>query len=199
MKRFFSFISITFILFIFWNSALLASEPVDIETAKRTAEYHGEMIFKRNLKLCDHELMYWPWGEPAVYVFTLISEGDFYPHDIFVDNTILQGAYLVSIGKKVEGYTIMSQADHYLTVIVGATTDMPPFVKAHTGLPEHILSLAVMDNPPLDPYWIFGGLFHTFVCSKAGKDLGKNIATEIHLEQTVALKDLGLKKSWHHP
>jgi len=194
MKRPLCFLTLAFILFFFWNSTVLASEPVDTEAAKRAAEYHGEMIFKKELKVCDHELMYWPWGEPAVYVFTLIRELDFYPQDILAGKTFLQGAYLVSIDKEIEGYTRMAQADRYLTVIVGATTDMPSFIKAHAGLPEHVLSLAVMGNPPLESHWIYGGLFHTFLGSRAERDLGESKVTEIHLGKKVALKDLGFEK-----
>lgn len=194
MKHLTSFISILFILLFFCSSAVLASELVDLDSAKRAAEYHGELIFEKDLKICDQELMYWPWGEPAAYVFTLMGEGSFYPQNITLDNTLLQGAYLVSTGEEVEGYTMMAQADRYMTVIVGATSDMPSFMKAHAGLPEHILSLAVMENPPLEPYWIYGGLFHTYVSSEADKGLEESYATEIHLEQEVMIKDLGFEK-----
>lgn len=193
MKRLTSFIKILFMLFFFWGSTL-ASELVDLDSAKRAAEYHGELIFEKDLKVYDQELMYWPWGEPAVYVFTLMGEGGFYPQNITLDNTLLQGAYMVSTGEEVQGYTMMAQAHHYMTVIVGATSDMPSFIKAHAGLPEHILSLAVMESPPLKPYWIYGGLFHTYVSSEVDKSLKESYATEIHLEQDVMVKDLGFEK-----
>jgi len=167
---------------------------VKIEEAKRAAKHYGELTFKKDLRVSDHELMYWPWGEPAVYVFTLTNEGGFYPQNISLDNTFLLGSYLVSDGKEFEGYTVMAQANRYMTVVVGATTDMPPFIKAHAGLPEHVLALGVMDNPPLEPYWIYRGLFHTFVGSKMEMNQGESRATEIHLGQTVALKELGMEK-----
>ena len=77
MKRLIFLILLLFVFSFFWNSSLLASEIVDMDAAKRAAEYHGEMIFEKDLKVCAQELMYWSWGEPAVYVFTLMSERDF--------------------------------------------------------------------------------------------------------------------------
>jgi hypothetical protein len=139
--------------------------------------------------------MYWPWGEPAVYVFTLMSKQDFYPPNVLLDTTLCQGAYLVSTGKEIEGYTLMAQADRYMTVIVGASTDMPSFIKAHAGLPEHVLSLALMLHPPAQPYWIYGGLFYTFMLEKRPAELGEAEAVEIHLNKTVALRNLENKKS----
>ena len=196
MKRFYLLISLVLILFLLLSSAGFSSEQVDIKTAKKSAEYHGELIFEKDLKICDWELMYWPSGEPAVYVFTLIkAEGDFYPENVMMDNTLLLGAYLVSTGEELEGYTLMAQAERYMTVYVGATTDMSPFIKAHAGLPEHILISATMENLPSEPHWIYGGLFHTLVCSKAEKDWGESMATEIHLRESVALKDLGIEKT----
>lgn len=172
----------------------MASQPVNIEAAKRAAEYHGEAVFEKDLKVCEYELLHWPWGEPAVYVFTLMREGDSYPPNILLDNTLLQGAYLVSIGKEEEGYTRMAQTDRYMTVYIGATTDMPSFIKAHAGLPEHIVAQALMGNPPLDPYWIYGDLFHILVTSKSRAGAGDTKATEIHLKEIVDLKDMGSKK-----
>jgi len=194
MKRFYLFISMVLILSFSLPSTLLASEPVDIEVAKRAAEYHGELIFETNLQVCDHQLMYWPSGEPAVYVFTLMAEKDFYPQDILVDQALFQGAYLVSVGKEIEGYTMMSQADRYMTVYVGATTDMPSCIKAHKGLPEHILALAEMNNPPQDPYWIYGGLYHIFLGSKMDMNSGESKVTEIHLGETVSVKEFAHEK-----
>ncbi len=88
----------------------------------------------------------------------------------------------------------MAQTDRYMTVYVGATTDMPSFIKAHAGLPEHIVAQALMGNPPLDPYWIYGDLFHILVTSKSRAGAGDTKATEIHLKKIVDLKDLGSKK-----
>jgi len=182
------------LLLLFFNLSGLAYEPVDVEVAKKAAEYHGEMIYEKDLKVCDHELLYWPSGEQAVYVFVLMAEGDFYPQDIKLDNTILKGAYLVSIGKEEEGYNLMAQSDRYMTVVVGATTDMPSFIRAQAGLPEHLLHLKIMENPPLDPYWIYADLFHTLIGSRVDMGLTESRAIEIHLEQTIALKDLGIEK-----
>ncbi len=103
MRRYFSIISLIFVLFIFSVSLVIASQPVNIEVAKRAAKYHGESVFEKDLKVCEVELLHWPWGEPAVYVITLMREGDFYPPNILLDNTLLQGAYLVSIGKEEKG------------------------------------------------------------------------------------------------
>ena len=194
MKKQIPLIFGTFFLFLFWNFHILASEPVDLEAAKRAAGYHGESIFEEDLKVCAHELMYWPWGEQAVYVFTLMKEDDFYPSDIQSEIEFCQGAYLVSQGKRVEGFTMMAQAERYMTVVVGATKDMSPFIKAHRGLPEHVLVLATMENPPNDPHWVYAGLFHTFIGSEAQIRMGERKATEIHLKETVDLEELGREK-----
>lgn len=195
MKRYLKYFSFLIFVFSLCVSFLLSSEPVDLKTAEKAAEYHGEYIFENNLKICDHELIYWPWGEPAVYVFTLVEENDYPSPSILLDNTLLQGKYLVHAGKEEEGLKIMAQAEKYMTVFIGATTDMPSFIKAYAGLPEHIIELALMEAPPSDPYWIYGGVFHIFISSKSDMVMGDNFATEIHLHETVALKDLGLKKA----
>ena len=186
-------LSVLVLIFLFGSFKAIA-EVVDLKTAERAAEYHGEFIFEKDLKICDHELMYWPWGEPAVYVFTLIKESDYYPHDILLDNTLLLGEYLVSSGKEDEGLKIMSQADRYMTVFVGATTEMPSFIKAYAGLPEHIMELALMDTPPFEPYWIYGGPFHLFISSKSDRNMGSGTATEIHLNHTVIIEELEFEK-----
>lgn len=194
MKRLIKYFTLALVIFSLCAAFIISSEKLDLETAKKAAEYHGEFVFEKNLKICDHELMYWPWGEPAVYVFTLVKENDYYPPDILMDNTILQGIYLVESGKELEGLEIMAQADKYITVYVGATTDMPSFIKAYAGLPEHIIEFTLMENKPFDPYWIYGGLFHLFISSKTDKATGDSTVTEIHLNQTVSLKELGSEK-----
>ncbi len=195
MRRYFSIISLIIVLFIFSVSLAIASQPVNIEAAKRAAEYHGELLFEKDLKVCDYEVLHWAWGEPAVYVFTLIGEGDFYPSNILLDNTLLQGAYLVSTGQEEAGYLMMAQADRYMTVYVGATTDMPSFIKAHAGLPEHIVIQPLMRDLPGDPYWIYGDLFHILLTSKSRFGTGDTKATEIHLKEIVDLKELGTEKA----
>lgn len=194
MKRRFPAVFLVLVLSFFSVSLVMASQPVPLEAAKKAAEYHGESIFKKDLKVCAHELLHWAWGEPAVYVFTLMREGDSYPPNILLDNTLLQGAYLVSRGKELEGYTRMAQADRYMTVYVGATTDMPSFVKAHAGLPEHVVARALMGDAPADPYWIYGDLFHILLTSKSRVDSGDTKAAEIHLNELVDLKELGSEK-----
>ena len=187
-------ISFIFVIFLISIPSFLSGETVDLEVAKRSAEYHGEQVFDKNLEVCDHELLYWPWGEPAVYVFTLMEEGDYYPEPILLDSNLIAGAYLVSEGKRVEGFRLMVQADRYMTIVVGATTDMPSYLKAHAGLPEHILSLAVMENPPQEPYWIYGGLFHILIGSRTDMGRPNSRVKEIHLGETVAVKELGQEK-----
>lgn len=189
MKRILSFLFAVLLLFLSINFAAQYCDPVDIETAKRAAEYYGEMIFEKDLKICDYELMLWPWGEPAVYAFTLMKEGDIYPQNIHLDYALKQGAYLVSIGKELEGYTMMAQQDHYMTVYTGATTDMPSFIKGHIGLPEHVLALAEMDNPPLQPLWIYGGLFDIYLISKIDFDRGVKKVQDIHFWKSVDLSE----------
>ncbi len=194
MRRNFSLISLFLVLFVLSASLVIAGQLVNLEVAKRAAEYHGELLFEKDLKVCDYEVLHWAWGEPAVYVFTLMREGDVYPSNILQDSTLLKGAYLVSSGKKEAGYEKMAQADRYWTVYVGATTDMPSFLKAHAGLPEHVLTQPLMNNLPRDPYWIYGDLFHILVTSRSQMGGSDTKATEIHLYEALALKELGHKK-----
>lgn len=180
--------------FIFSASFIGAAERVSTGAAQRAAEYHGESIFEQDLKVCDHELLYWAWGEPAVYVFTLMREGDVYPSDILRSPSLLHGAYVVAIGKESEGYEEMAQPVRYWTVYVGATTDMPSFIKAHAGLPEHVLAQPLMRNRPKDPYWIYGDLFHILVTSRTRMGSKEQKASEIHTGQVYDLRDLGHDK-----
>lgn len=195
MRRSFSALLAFVLLIILAASTLTAAQRVDIGAAKRAAEYHGEALYEKDLKVCDHELLRWAWGEPAVYVFTLMREDDAYPADILKDETLLRGAYLVSTGKKRAGYAKMAQAGRYWTVFVGATTDMPSFLKAYAGLPEHIVAQPLMDHCPADPYWIYGDLFHILVASRSAMARGEAKAVEIHRKETCAISDLGGKKS----
>jgi hypothetical protein len=176
-------------------SVLSAAEPVPVEAAGRSAEYHAEKIFKRDLRIIDRELMTWPWGEPAVYVFTLTGAGDDESSPAQLEPSFLQGAYLVSLGREEEGYRLMARPDRYVTVYTGATDDMPSMLKAHAGLPEHVLALATMDNPPADPAWIYGGLFHVLLASKARLAYAGGRAVEIHTRREYRLKDLGRDKA----
>jgi hypothetical protein len=194
MKRCFVMLSVFFSLFVLCASFMTAAQLVNIGAAQRAAEYHAESIFEKDLKVCDHELLRWAWGEPAVYVFTLMREGDIYPSNILQDPTLLRGAYLVSIGKEGEGYEKMAQPDRYWSVYVGATSDMPSFLKAHAGLPEHIVTQPLMKNMPRDPYWIYGDLFHILVTSRSRMGLKDTKATEINLNKEYDLKDLGQDK-----
>lgn len=195
MKKRLSWISL--VLFCFFSLVFsgLAGEKIELEAARRAAEYHGELIFEKDLKVCDHELMLWPSGEEAVYVFTLMAEADKYPDDVFKSDTALQGAYLALSGQFDEGYDLLAQPDHYMTVVVGATTDMPSFLKAHAGLPEHLLYLRLMENPPYDPYFIYVDLFHTCVGSKWDQGYPHAQVREIHLEKTIPLSDLSIEKT----
>lgn len=176
------------------NFSLYGVERIDIEVAKRAAEYHGESTFEVDLKACDYELMYWPWGEPAAYVFTLIHQDDFYPEQILLDDTLCEGAYLVSLGKEDDGYDLMAQANRYFTVVVGATKDMPSLIKAYAGLPEHILFLAERGKFRNEIHWIYGGLFHTFMTTKKEKYDDTTLVTEIDLGKTFQLRELEEKK-----
>lgn len=194
MKHYILIVFMSLFLFVLSASLMIAGQPVNLEVAKRAAEYHGELLFKKDLKVCDYEILHWAWGEPAVYVFTLMSEGDFYPPNILLDNALLQGACLVSAGQEEAGYLMMAQAERYTTVYVGATTDMPSFIKAHAGLPEHIVTQPLMRDAPRDPYWIYGDPFHILLTSKSRLDAGDTRATEIHLKETVGLNELESEK-----
>ena len=89
----------------------------------------------------------------------------------------------------------MARPDRYVTVYVGATDDMPSMLKAHAGLPEHALALATMNNPPPDPAWIYGGLFHILLASKTQMTYAGGRAVEIHTRRDYILEDLGRDKS----
>ena len=180
-------------LFVF-VSVLSAAATVPADAAGRSAEYHAEKIFKRDFRVIDRELMTWPWGEPAVYVFTLTGAGNDEASPAQVEPSFLQGAYLVSIGREEEGYRLMARPDRYVTVYTGATDDMPAMLKAHAGLPEHVLTLATMNNPPPDPAWIYGGLFHVLLASKARMAYAGGRAVEIHTRREYLLEDLGRDK-----
>lgn len=176
-------------------SVLSAAEPVPVEAARRSAEYHAEKIFHRDLRIIGQELMTWAWGEPAVYVFTLTGAGDNETSPAQFEPSFLQGAYLVSLGREEEGYRLMARPDRYVTVYTGATDDMPSMLKAHAGLPEHVLALATMDNPPPDPAWIYGDLFHVLLASKTRLAYAGGRAVEIHTRREYALEELGRMKS----
>lgn len=172
-------------------SVVSAAELISAGAAARSAEYHAEKIYKRDLRIVGRELMTWPWGEPAVYVFTLAGADGGDPAQPSLEPWFLQGARLVSVGREAEGYRLMARPDRYVTVFTGATDDMPALLKAHAGLPEHVLALAVMDNPPGDLAWIYGGLFHVLLASKSrpGPSAG-NKAVEIHTKREYSLDDL---------
>ncbi len=176
-------------------SVLSAAEPVPVEAAKRSAEFYAEKIFHRDLRIIGQELMTWAWGEPAVYVFTLAGAGDNETSPAQLEPSFLQGAYLVSLGREEEGYRLMARPDRYVTVYTGATDDMPSMLKAHAGLPEHVLALATMDNPPPDPAWIYGDLFHVLLASKTRLAYAGGRAVEIHTRQEYVLDELGRDKS----
>jgi hypothetical protein len=194
MKKYLGLISFVLFLFVLLAFSGFAGEKIELEVAQRAAEYHGELIFEKDLKICDHELMFWPSGEEAVYVFTLMGEDEVYPDDVFISDDALQGVYLALSGQFDEGYDLMAQPDRYMTVVVGADMDMPSFLKAHAGLPEHILYLKLMETPSYDPYFIYVDLFHTCVGSKLDQGYPYSQVTEIHLGKTVALSDLLTEK-----
>ena len=187
------FLALFFCFFLVFSG--FAGEKIELGVAKRAAEFHGELIFEKDLKICDHELMFWPSGEEAVYVFTLMAEEDNYPEDVFISDEALQGFYLALSGQFDEGYNLMAQPDRFKTVVVGATTDMPSFLKACAGLPEHLLYLKLMEKPPYDPYFIYVDLFHTCVGSGLDRGYPYSQVTEIHLEKTVSLSDLSTGKT----
>ncbi len=185
------FILIPVLAFIFLlNAFVQAGQPVRLEVAKKAAEFYAERIFKEDLRVCAHELLVWPWGDPAAMVFTLVRQGDEYPRDIFSDGMFRLGAALVGAGREDEGYAAMARVEKYRTVYVGATTGMPSMIKAHAGLPEHVIARALLADPPADPVWIYAGLFRLLVLSRRNLDAGSSVATEIHTGQEVALKDL---------
>jgi hypothetical protein len=199
MKKYPVWIFLILFFFFFLAFPGFAGEKIELGVAKRAAEYHGELIFEKDLRICDHELMFWPSGEEAVYVFTLMAEKEVYPEDVFFNDEALQGAYLALSGQFDEGYNLMAQPDQFKTVVVGATTDMPSFLKAHAGLPEYLLYLKLMENPPYDPYFIYIDLFHTCVGSKLDRSYPYSNVTEIHLKKTVSLSDLSTAKTGHIP
>jgi len=136
----------------------------------------------------------WPSGEPAAYAVTLVRAGNFAPPDILLDNTLLAGAALVAAGREREGYLAMAQLERYRTVVVGASTDMPSLIKAHAGLPEHVLASVLGPGLPIEPRWIYADPFHTLVAP--GLDAGRPGATarEIHTGEAVVLADLATQK-----
>ncbi len=194
MKSIFRSIAVVLSGFLLFVSVASAAEPIPVEAAGRSAEYHAEKIFRRDLRIINRELMTWPWGEPAAFVFTLTGAGNDEPSPAQMEPSFLQGAYLVSIGREEEGYRLMARPDRYVTVYVGATDDMPSMLKAHAGLPEHALALATMNNPPPDPAWIYGGLFHILLASKARMAYAGGRAVEIHTRRDYILEDLGRDK-----
>lgn len=195
MKKYLTWVLLALFFFVSLAFPGFAGEKIELEVAQRAAEYHGELIFEKDLKICDFERMFWPSGEEAVYVFTLMDEKDIYPDDVFLSDEALQGLYLALSGQFDEGYDLMAQPDRFMTVMVGASMDMPSFLKAYTGLPEHLLYLKLMENPPYDPYFIYVDLFHTCVGTKLDRGYPYSQVTEIHLGKTVALSDLLNKKT----
>ena len=195
MKRFFVSIIVVCLLLSISAGVLAAAQRVDAATARRVAEYYGQVIFKTGLTACAHEVLTWPSGEPAAYAVTLVRAGDFAPPDILLDNTLLAGAALVAAGQSGEGYLMMAQTDRFKTVVVGATTDMPSLIKAHAGLPEHVLASVLMSGMPSKPRWIYADPFHTLVASDLDADWPGATAREIHTDETVALAELAIRKT----
>ena len=178
--------------FVLCASFVYGAALVPAGAAARSAEYHAEKIYNRDLRIVGQERMTWPWGEPAVYVFTLADAdgGDRDPARPLLEPWFLRGARLVAAGREEEGYRLMARPERYVTVYTGATDDLPAMLKAHAGLPEHVLALATMDNPPADPAWIYGGLFHVLLASRTRLAGGEGKAVEIHTELEYALADL---------
>lgn len=188
------FIFVVGLLLSISTGILSAAERVDAATARRVAEYYGRIIFKTGLTACAQEVLTWPSGEPAAYAVTLVRAGDFAPPDILLDNTLLAGAALVRAGRDREGFLVMAQIDRYKTVVVGASTDMPSLIKAHAGLPEHVLASVLMPGLPSEPRWIYADLFHTLVASNLDAGRPGATAREIHTDETIALADLATQK-----
>ncbi len=195
MKR--SVISIIVVIGLFLSisaGALAAAERVDAATARRVAEYYGKIIFKTGLTACAQELLIWPSGEPAAYTVTLVRAGDFAPPDILQDNALLAGAALVAAGRSREGYSMMAQTDRFWTVVVGASTNMPSLIKAHAGLPEHVLASVLMPDLPPERRWIYADPFHILVASAPADGRPGATAREIHTDETVALAELAAQR-----
>jgi hypothetical protein len=180
---------------VLFASVVSAADPIPVETARRSAEYHAEQIFRRDFRIVGQRLMTWPWGEPAVYVFTLIGAGDPLTSPPQLEPEFRLGTHLVSIGREEEGYRLMARPDRYATIYTGATDDMPSMLKAHAGLPEHVLALATMTNPPPDPAWIYGGLFHVLLASESRLAITGARGVEIHTRQEYVLNELAREKS----
>jgi len=195
MKRSVVSIIVVCLSVLFSAGILSAVERVDAVTARRVAEYYGKVIFKTGLTACAYEVLTWPSGEPAAYAVTLVRAGDFATPDILLDNTLLAGAALVAAGRSREGYLMMAQTDRYKTVVVGASTDMPSLIKAHAGLPEHVLASVLMSGLPSEPRWIYADPFHTLVASNLDAERPGATAREIHTDETVVLAEVEGRKS----
>lgn len=187
----------TIVIFILLNSIffsveynLLFCETIKPETAENAAIYYGQLIFKKELSSLNHTLMYWPSGDPAVYVFTLMGNKDFYIHDPLYTNALFHGADLIRNGEENEGYKIIAQADLYITVYISADLKMSPLIKAHEGLSEHIIATALMNNNPIEPVWIYNGPFYLYVCSHYDYVQPNPIVTEIHTMEEISIENL---------
>lgn len=185
------------------EGAAIPIEWIDSGTAEAIALYSAARRFERELAVCSSVKMFWPWGEPAVFAVTLFRGEAKPPSDLRLDPGLHYGAALVRESDNLEGYALAAQSQRYVTVFVGASTDMPPFIQAYRGLPEFLIEQAVRTDLPPDPVWFFASPFHILGVARppvavevlSPALLARLEGVEIHTGRSVMLGEIEREKT----
>jgi len=178
-------------------------ERISRKIAEQVALYHGERRFEGELHVHSSILLFWPWGDPAAFAVTLYRGKEPPAGDLMLDATLNYGAALVRETGNPEGYALASQPDRYITVYTGASTDMPPFIQAYSGLPDFLIQQAARTDLPPDPVWFFASPFHILGAPRPPVEVNRLApallagleAVDVHDGRTLVLGEIERKKT----
>jgi len=148
-------IVILIIFFVVNINIIYSQDLIELETAKEIAKFYAEQRWE-HVNIFDYRLYIDPMtDEPKAYVFSIYIGASEMPTKTEVNDKIESGFLLMNESKEtlnikdkkvykdnnkiiVEAYREMLQSDNFGTIIIGATSEMQPFIARYGGLPSFL-------------------------------------------------------------